>query len=303
MSDTPEKHVPFAEYWLNEERLSNDGKYIMYRNYSNKSGRLMYKTHAYINSDTRTHINDSCPVAVGFTAYAIEMGLHTRIRLKERISRTYRYDLYEKYFRHQLDYTREYGTYEGHSFQDTKDEDLENKFIPIHIEVEKGFIKKCDAFFSASFKGEKKSVKQQVFQYAEGYLNFVNNLPEAASCPKGLGGHLNREQLFKLYTHLKGERSIKARREDFESVFSDLPLSRNFQKIQWISKNQHNKPNEYHLRALLEVCGVKVDGKKVKKMDVSHCFADSKGRPIALGNPKRDIYFERHKIMLLNLLE
>ncbi len=287
---TPELY----EYRLNEEKLSQDGRYVMHINSTDASGRFIYKNHNCGGPGKRTHIMDSPPIAVGFTAYAIERNLHGKIRLKERIGITYRDTLYKEYFRHQLDYTREYGTYEGYPFQDTKDEDLEHKFIPIHIEVESKHLEKYNVFFSASFKFENKSVKQGVLQYAEGYIEFVNNLPEAASCPRGLGGQLNKDQLRKLYRHLKGSRDIKARAEDFESTFSDLPLPKNFQGIQWLSKNQHGTPNEYHIRALLEVCGVKVDGKKVKKMDVSRCFTNSRGRPIFLGNPKRDRYYEGH---------
>ncbi len=294
MSDTQEKFVPFAEYWLNEERLSNDGKYIMHKNYFDASGRLMYKTYAYDNSDKRPHINDSAPLAVGFTAYAIDKGLHKKNLSRKKSGRTYRDSLYKEYYNHQLGYTREYGTYDCYSFQDTKDEDLENKFIPIHIEVESSYLKAHDKFFSNSYTDEEESVKQQVFQFAEGYIKFVNNLPEAASCPKGLGSCLDKTQLIKLYTHLKGKRSIKAREEDFVSVFSDSPLPRNFQRVKWLIYNQYGKPNEYQLRAFLEVCGVIVDGKKTTKLDVSRCFADQMGRPISLGNPKKDGYYRRN---------
>lgn len=303
MSDTSKKLVPVGEYWLNENRLSNDGKYIIHRNYFEESGRLKYKTHTYIPTDNRTHINDTEPVAIGFTAYAIYRGLHEENLSREKLGKTYRDSLYKEYYNHQLSFVREYGKYEGYSFQDTEEESLENEFIPKHIEVERSYIKANDKFFSASNKVVEESSKQRVFQFAQGYLNFVNNLPEAASCPKGLGGCLNKTQLIKLHRHLQGERSIKAREEDFLSVFSDFPLPRNFQRVKWLSNNQHGKPNEYHLRALLEVCGVNVDGRKVRKMNVSYCFVDSNGRPIALGNPKRDMYFDRHKLLLQGILK
>ncbi len=109
----------------------------------------------------------------------------------------------------------------------------------------------------------------------------------------GFDSILTPEKLQFIYNEMK--QYCATSKKHFIAALTPRPLPPGFERVRWIDLNKKGKyvgkANQYSLRAFLEVV---TGGKTIRKADVSRCFAQPNGQPIALGKPKKDAYYQRY---------
>ncbi len=307
-NDSPPKNNYSAYYWLNNDMLVQNGLFQIHFNHTDSSGTFVYKEKKHYNGN-RKYIGDVEPIAKGITAFLINTDgdyvadVIGKIEKCEDISKSHLNPIYKKYYELQYEKAEKMGRTFSFNFNELDYRDFSDVFIPAHIEEERTFLVEPCTFYSDEFTHVKTEIKVAMRKYAEQYIKFVGDIQDAKYLPRGLHGCLDDIQLEKLYTSLTKGKFIKAQQHDFFAALNPDPLPIKFIPIKWIAKNQLGKPNQYKLRAFLETCGIVIDGKSTKKIDVSRCFNDDKGRPINLGNPKIDEYYKFDLKIFRKMLE
>lgn len=146
------------------------------------------------------------------------------------------------------------------------------------------YAKKHLSFLMGKIKSRYKSpAKIDNYQWAKRFNNeyLINGF--------GFDSVLTPKQLQYIYPEMKQYCATSLKH--FISSLTPRPLPPGFERVRWIDLNRNKQSNQYTLRAFLEAV---TDGKTIRKADVSRCFAQPDGQPIALGKPKKDAYYQRY---------